>query len=71
MKPAVNRLEAELRDKLIVRRVDIQSDEGQQLVKRYDVEFTPTFILFDATSEERWRSTGNLDAAAVRKIAHE
>jgi thiol-disulfide isomerase/thioredoxin len=66
MKPAVDRVEKELRDKLVVRRVDIQSAEGRQLVKQFEIEFTPTFILFDVAGKERWRATGNLDAEAVR-----
>jgi thiol-disulfide isomerase/thioredoxin len=65
LKPAVDRLENELRDKLVVRRVDIQSDEGRQLVKQYDIEFTPTFILFNAAGREQWRGAGKLDAAEV------
>ena len=66
MKPAVDRLENELGDKLVVRRVDIQSDEGRQLVKQYPIEFTPTFIFFDVTGREQWRSVGQVDAAQVR-----
>ena len=66
MKPAVDRLEKELRDKLVVRRVDIPSDEGRQLLKEYQIEFTPTFILFDKAGKEQWRGTGKLDAEAVR-----
>lgn len=69
MKPAVDRLESELRDRLVVRRVDIQSVEGQQLVKQFGIEFTPTFILFDAAGKEQWRSAGQLDAARVRRSA--
>jgi thiol-disulfide isomerase/thioredoxin len=71
LKPAVDRLEKELQEKLVVRRVDIQSDEGRQLVEQYRVEFTPTFILFDAAGKERWRGTGGLDAATVRKLVDE
>jgi thiol-disulfide isomerase/thioredoxin len=67
MKPAVDRLEKELGDKLVVRRVDIQSDGGRQLMERYRVEFTPTFILFDAAGQELWRGTGKLDENAVRE----
>jgi thiol-disulfide isomerase/thioredoxin len=66
MKPAVDHLENELRDRLVVRRVDIRSDEGRQLMKEYEVEFTPTFIVFDVAGKERWRRTGTLDAEAVR-----
>ena len=66
MKPAVDRLENELRDKLVVRRVDIQSNEGRHLVEQYEIEFTPAFIFFDAAGKEQWRSVGQLDAARVR-----
>jgi thiol-disulfide isomerase/thioredoxin len=69
MKAAVDRLENELRGKLVVRRVDIQSDEGRRLVKQYAIAFTPTFILFDAAGKEQWRSVGQLDAAQVRASA--
>jgi thiol-disulfide isomerase/thioredoxin len=66
MKPVVDRLEEELHDKLIVWRVDIQSAEGRQLSEQYRIEFTPTFVLFDGTGKERWRSVGRLDSQRVR-----
>ena len=66
VKPAVDRLENELREKLVVRRVDIQSAAGRQLVAQYRIEVTPTFILFDAAGKELWRATGNVDAEVVR-----
>ena len=66
MKPAVDKVEQELAGKLVVRRVDIQSAEGQQLVKQFGIEFTPTFIFFDAAGKEQWRSVGQLNAAQVR-----
>ena len=68
MKPAVDRLETELQDKLIVQRVDIQSVEGRHLMEQYQIEFTPTFILFDRAGKELWRGAGKLDAAAVRSF---
>ena len=66
MKPAVDRLENELREKLVVRRVDIQSAEGQKLAVDDGIELTPTFIFFDAAGKEQWRSIGQLDAARGR-----
>lgn len=41
MKPAVDRLEAALRGQLVVRRVDVQTDEGRQLMKQLGLEVTP------------------------------
>ena len=66
MKTAVDRLEKELRGKLVVRRVDIQSAEGRELASQYGIELTPTFIFFDSSGQEQWRSVGHLDAARVR-----
>jgi len=66
VKPAVDRLENEWRGKLQVQRVDIQSPAGKRLVSRYHVELTPTFIFFDGTGREQWRSVGGVDAAQVR-----
>jgi thioredoxin 1 len=71
MKPAVDRLENELRGKVIVRRADIQSNEGRQLAGQYGIEFTPTFIFFDAAGREQWRSVGQLDAARVRALTEQ
>jgi thioredoxin-related protein len=35
-------------------------------VKQFGIEFTPTFILFDAAGKEQWRGVGQLDAAQIR-----
>ncbi len=66
VKPAVDRLEKEWRGKLQVQRVDIQSPAGKQLVSQYRIEITPTFVFFDGTGQEQWRSVGGVDAAQVR-----
>ena len=51
---------------LVVRRVDIQSVEGHRLANQYGIELTPTFIFFNASGREQWRSVGQLDAARLR-----
>jgi thiol-disulfide isomerase/thioredoxin len=66
MKPVVDKLERELSGKLAVRRVNIQSADGRQLAEQHRVKFTPTFVLLDASGNERWRATGSLNAEAVR-----
>ncbi|MCL4181629.1 MAG: thioredoxin family protein [Verrucomicrobia bacterium] len=66
IKPAVDRLERELQGRLALRRVDIQSAEGRQLASQYGSELTPTFIFFDSSGQEQWRSVGRLDVARVR-----
>ncbi len=67
-KPSVDRLEQELQGKLVVQRVNIQSDSGKSLAARYGVEATPTFIFLDAAGKERWRGFGILDAGEVRSL---
>ena len=66
MKPVVDRLEKELRGKLVVRRVDIQSALGRKLASEYGIELTPTFIFIDAAGKEQWRNVGQLDAVRLR-----
>jgi thiol-disulfide isomerase/thioredoxin len=67
LKPTVDRLERDFSQKLVVRRVDIQGGEGQKLAQQYEIEFTPTFIFFDAAGREQWRSVGQIDAATVHQ----
>ena len=45
---------------------DIQSEEGRELAQEYNIEATPTFIVFDAAGKEQWPSAGQLDLALVR-----
>ena len=66
MKPAVDRVERELRGKLVVRRVDIQTAEGRKIADQFGIELTPTFIFLDTAGNEQWRSVGKLDGARVR-----
>ena len=47
-KPAVDRLESEIGDKVRFARVDLFSDTGRVLADRYKFTFTPFFVLFDA-----------------------
>jgi thioredoxin-related protein len=64
--PIVNGIETELNDQLIVLRVDIQSPAGQELSDQYAARATPTFIFFDPSGVELWRSIGQLDPEQVR-----
>jgi thioredoxin-related protein len=51
---------------LIVIRIDIQSETGSQLTREFGSRVTPTFIFFDETGTEKWRSFGSIDADQVR-----
>ncbi|MDW8328357.1 MAG: thioredoxin family protein, partial [Anaerolineales bacterium] len=59
-------LEAELKGKISVVRLDMSSPTGRRLSAQLNAHFTPTFILFDAEGREIWRAVGELNAAAVR-----
>jgi thioredoxin-related protein len=65
MKPIVDGIETQYKGRLIVIRVDIQSNTGHTLAPLYDFQYTPTFIFFDGQGKELWRSVGQLDTAKV------
>jgi thioredoxin-related protein len=67
LKPVVDELENELRDQLLVIRINIQEDVGRELAPVYNFEFTPTFIYFDGDGNELWREVGELDPQRVRE----
>jgi thiol-disulfide isomerase/thioredoxin len=65
MKPIVDGIEKQYQGRLIVIRVDIQSTTGHALASLYGFQYTPTFIFFDSSGKELWRSIGQLDTAKV------
>ncbi len=67
MKPVVDGLAKELKDQLVVLRVDIHTTGGRTLANEMGFEFTPTFILFGADGVELWRQVGGLDVDRVRQ----
>jgi thioredoxin-related protein len=65
MKPIVDGIEGKYKSRLVVIRLDIQSETGRTLAPLYGFQYTPTFIFFDARGVELWRSIGQLDPAKV------
>ncbi|MGZ6346871.1 MAG: thioredoxin family protein [Anaerolineales bacterium] len=65
MKPIVDGIEKQYQGRLLVIRLDIQAATGRALAPIYGFQYTPTFIFFDATGKELWRSIGQLDAAKL------
>ncbi len=61
-------LEAELGPRLHILRLNIQNSVGRELAPVYDFEYTPTYILFDASGHELWRSIGEIDPRRVRDL---
>jgi thioredoxin-related protein len=67
MKPIVDGIEKHYQGRLQVIRLDIQSATGRTLGPIYGFQYTPTFIFFDATGKELWRSIGQLDTARLNE----
>ena len=64
-KPIVDGIEAQYAGRLLVLRVDMQDAAGKELASEYNARVTPTFIFFDGTGSEVWRSMGTIDPQQV------
>jgi len=62
----VDGIDKEFGDRLIVIRANIQDEEAKKLASKYNFQYTPTFIFFDSTGIEVWRSIGSLNPDRVR-----
>ena len=60
-------IEQENAGKLVVIRLDVQSQAGRELGAAMDFRFTPTFIFINAQGQELWRSIGQLDPKRVQE----
>ncbi len=67
-KPIVDRIEREHQGKLAVIRINVQEPGAAPLLEQHKFQFTPTFILFDATGKEIWRSVGSIDPTRLRQL---
>ena len=72
IKPAVDGLENDMQNQISIGmplriiRLDIQESVGKELASQYAVQFTPTFIFFNSTGNEMWRTIGEFDPQKVR-----
>jgi thiol-disulfide isomerase/thioredoxin len=66
MRPALDRLERELAERLRVLRVDVADPIGADLANRYGVKVVPTFILFNANGINEDQFSLRLDRSRVR-----
>lgn len=60
-------LQEEWQQSVKVIQVDVNRGQSQDLVERYSGQFTPTFILLDASGNENWRAVGSIDPDEVRR----
>lgn len=47
-------------------RLNIHDEGVRQILTRLDFRFTPTFILFDRSGQESWRSIGSISTETIR-----
>jgi thioredoxin-related protein len=65
--PIVNGLKDEWGDQVLVVQVDIHARENRTLLSNLDVQFTPTFVLYNLNGQEVWRSVGTIDEVKARE----
>ncbi len=60
-------VEREFEGEVKVIRVNIQDPKGRALAEQYGFRYTPTFIFFDQSGNEVWRTVGTLDVKKIRE----
>lgn len=63
----MDKLKDEYGDRLVLLKVDIQSEAGKEIAREFNSSLTPTFVMFDGEGNELWRSIGKIDPDKVRK----
>ncbi|MCJ7511395.1 MAG: thioredoxin family protein [Anaerolineales bacterium] len=66
-KPVVDRLEEQFDPQLAVIRLNVQNAATEPLARRYGVQYTPTFLLFDGQGQILLRSVGAIDPQVVER----
>ena len=60
-------LEQEWNGEVEIMRLNVQSAEIRPLLQELNFRYTPTFILFDGTGQEIWRTSGSLDPEVINE----
>lgn len=63
--PIIDQLITEIPD-VEIRKLDVDTDEGQLLGNRYGVKSIPTLILYNELGREVWRKTGVSSADQIK-----
>ena len=59
-------LEQEWNGEVEIMRLNVQSAEIRPLLQELNFRYTPTFILFDNSGQEIWRTNGALDSELIK-----
>lgn len=65
VEPVMKQIEFDYETELQVIRINVLEDGVDQLMKRYQFQYTPTFIFLNPHGEEVWRMVGTLDPKLV------
>jgi thioredoxin-related protein len=65
-RPVVDGIEQEHQGRLVVIRLNVQDPVGREIGEQFRFRATPTFIFFDASGAEQWRTFGAVDPLEVR-----
>ena len=63
--PVVDGIERQHAGQLIVVRLNVQDPSALPWLSRFGFQATPTFLLFDASGAEVWRSVGSIEPERV------
>ena len=63
--PVVDGIERQHAGQLIVVRLNVRGASAPTWLSRFGFLATPTFILFDASGQEMWRSMGSIEPERV------
>lgn len=64
----MDEVERTYQGRLVVIRLNIHESFARPLLGEFGFQYTPTFIFFDATGEEIWRSVGSLDQDVLSEL---
>lgn len=67
MEPVIAGLETDYQDRLAVRRFDADSDEGRQLMERYEVRDAPSYVMVGTDGAKLWGLTGPIHRDMLRQ----
>ena len=65
--PIVNGLKEEWADEVLIVQLNIHQQANERLVRQFDAQFTPTFVLLDEAGDEVWRQIGVIDVSEARR----
>ncbi|MGD2057478.1 MAG: thioredoxin family protein [Anaerolineales bacterium] len=65
VEPTIKKIETEFADELLVVKVNVLEEATKPLRKRFEFQYTPTFIFLNPEGQEIWRTVGVLDPQHV------